>query len=101
MTRTVSTICSGSAQQDRLPDPEEAPEGEFQADGEHQQDDARLRQRFDRFDLVDQGESVRSGQEARQQEADDDGQPDPVAEVDHHDGQQDDDQDVVDEERAH
>jgi hypothetical protein len=91
----------GSAQKDGLPDPKEAPEGELQADGEHEQNDARLRQRFDRRDLVDQGQAVRSGQEARQEEADDDGQTDPVAEVDHHHGQQNDDQDVVEDECFH
>ena len=99
--RTVSSDLQGPAQQDRFADPEEAPEGEFQADGEHQQDDARFRQRLDRFDLVDQGESVRSGQDARQEKADDDGQPDPVAKVNHDDGQQNDDQDVVEEECVH
>lgn len=91
----------GPSEQDRLPDPKEAPEGEFQADREHQQDDARFRQRFDRIDLVDQGEPVRSGQESRQEKADDDGQPDPVTKVNHYDGQQNDDQNVIEKEGVH
>ncbi len=87
----------GPAEERRTPDLEEILEGEFQADGEEQGNDADLGELRDRLDVPDQAKAVGAREQARQKKAHDNRNLEPVAEIEHGGGKPDDEKNVVQE----
>jgi len=82
-------------------DPQEAPQRKLHADREHQEHDADFGQRFYRINLPHQPKAVRPGNHPGQQKADDERQMQPMAQIKHDDGQEDDDQDFIQDKCVH